>query len=156
MKTIKTISAILFFGALANLNAQEAKLSEETEVNTNQEKLSYYEKRGAEDANYEVQFKAESKRGEASFWNEQENYERELKEGNRRAYRAYMQGKKEAYAEHHHDCDGHHYHSDSFYQHAGFYYYEYDRRNYERSPRRSSSVDTQIGVSAPSVRLGLF
>jgi hypothetical protein len=66
-----------------------------------------------------------------------------------------MQGKKDAYAEHHYHCDGHHYHSDSFYHHAGFYYYEYDRRNYERSPRRSS-VNTQIGVSAPSVRLGIF
>jgi hypothetical protein len=59
MKNIKTISAILFFGALANLNAQEAKVSQEseakvsqkTEVNTKQEKLSYYEQRGAEDAN---------------------------------------------------------------------------------------------------------
>jgi hypothetical protein len=163
MKTIKTILAILFFGALANLNAQEAKVSEETEakvsheteVNTKQEKVSYYEQRGAEDAKHELQFKAESKRGEESFWKEQEQYERDLKEDNRRAYRAYMQGKKDAYAEHHYDCDGHHYHSDSFYQHAGFYYYEYDRRNYERSPRRSSS-DIQIGVSTPSVRLGLF
>jgi hypothetical protein len=155
MKTIKTISAILFFGALANLNAQEAAVLQETKVNTKQEKLSYYEQRGAEDANYEVQFKAGSKRGEESFWQEQKQYERNLKEDNRRAYRAYMQGKKDAYAEHHYRCDGHHYHSDSFYQHAEFYYYQYDRRIYERSPRRSSA-NTQIGVRAPSVRLGIF
>jgi hypothetical protein len=163
MKTIKTISAILFFGALANLNAQEAKVSEETEakvsqeteVNTNQDRLSYYEQRGTDDANYELKFKAKSKSDEKSFWQEQEQYERDLKEDNRRAYRAYMQGKKDAYAEHHYYCDDHHYHSDSFYVHARFYYYEYDRRNYERSPRRSSS-DIQIGVSTPSVRLGLF
>jgi hypothetical protein len=156
MKTRKTILTILFIGVLGSLNAQEAKVKSETEVKTDQEKLSYYEHRGAGDANYELVFKAKSKSGEESFWQEQENYERELKEDNRRAYRAYMQGKKDAYAEHHHDCDGHHYHSDSFYQHAGFYYYEYDRRNYERRPSRSSSVNTQIGVSAPSVRLGLF
>ncbi|MGO4819564.1 hypothetical protein [Flavobacterium sp. W22_SRS_FP1] len=154
MKTRKTILAILFIGTLASLNAQEAK--SETEVKTNEEKRSYYEQRGAEDANYELEFKAKSKRGEESFWNDQENYERELKEDNRRAYRAYMQGKKDAYAEHHDDCNGHHYHSDSFYQHAGFYYYEYDRRSYERRPSRGSSVNPQIGVSAPSVRLGLF
>jgi hypothetical protein len=44
-----------------HLNAQEAAVLQETEVNTKQEKLSYYEQRGAEDANYEVQFKTEVK-----------------------------------------------------------------------------------------------
>jgi hypothetical protein len=113
--------------------------------------LSYYEQRGAEDANYEVQFKSGSKRGEESFWQEQKQYEINLKEDNRRAYRAYMQGKKDAYAEHHYRCDGHYYRSDSVYQYAEFYYYQYDRRNYERS-----SANTQIGVRAPSVRLRIF
>jgi len=66
-----------------------------------------------------------------------------------------MQGKKDAYAEHHHHCDDHCYHSDSFYQHAEFYYYQYDHHNYQRSPGRTS-INTQIGVGTPSVRLGVF
>jgi hypothetical protein len=85
----------------------------------------------------------------------EEQYEKELEQENRPAYRAYIQGKKDAYAEHHSHCNEHQYHSDSFYQHAGFYYYEYDRRDYQRSPSRAS-VNTQTGVSAPSVRLGNF
>jgi len=155
MKTIKTILTIVFFGTLAAVNAQEAKVSQETKVNTSEDRLSYYEQRGADDANYELKFKAKSNSDEKSFWNEQEQYEKELKQENRRAYRAYIQGKKDAYAEHHSHCDDDHYHSDPFYQHAGFYYYEYDRRNYQRSPSRTS-VNTPIGVSAPSVRLGIF
>jgi hypothetical protein len=155
MKKTKTILTILFFGAIATVNAQEARVSQEARVNTNQEKSSYYGQRGAEDANYELQFKAKSKSDEVSFWQEQQQYEKELKKDNKRAYRAYIRGKKEAYAEHHHHCDDHCYHSDSFYQHAGFYYYEYDHRNYQRSPSRTS-VKTQIGVRTPSVRLGIF
>jgi hypothetical protein len=155
MKTIKTVLTIVLFGAIATLNAQEAKVSQETRITTNQEKLSYYEQRGSEDANYELKFKAKSKSDEESFWKEQKQYEIELKKDNRRAYRAYMQGKKDAYAEHHHHCDDHCYHSDSFYHHAGFYYYEYDQRNYQRSPSRTS-VKTQVGVPTPSVRLGIF
>lgn len=155
MKTFKTILTILFFGSLAAANAQQAKVSHKTRVNPSQEKWSYYEQRGAEDANYELKFRAKSKSDEQTFWHEQKQYEIELKKDNKSAYRAYMQGKKDAYAEHHHHCDDHCHHSDSFYRHAGFYYYEYDHRNFERSPSRTS-VNTRIGVSAPSVRLGIF
>lgn len=155
MKAIKTILTIVLFGAIATVNAQETKVKSEAKISTNQEKLSYYEQRGAEDASYELKFKAKSKSDEESFWQEQEQYEKELKKDNRRAYRVYMQGKKDAYAEHHHHCDDHCYHSDSFYHHAGFYYYEYDQRNYQRSPSRTS-VKTQVGLRVPSVRLGVF
>jgi predicted NAD-dependent protein-ADP-ribosyltransferase YbiA (DUF1768 family) len=59
-----------------------------------------------------------------------------------------MQGKKDAYAEHHYRCDGHHYHSDSFYQHAEFYYYQYDHA----ITKEVLSAITQIGVRL-SVRI---
>jgi hypothetical protein len=60
--------------------------------------------------------KAECTRAEESFWQDKEQYERNLKEGNRRAYNPpYIQEKKDAYAERHYHCDGYHFHSDSFY-----------------------------------------
>ncbi|UQD57579.1 hypothetical protein [Flavobacterium sp. K5-23] len=155
MKTINTVIAIVFLGTVVSMNAQEAKVKSETRVNTNQDKIAYYEQRGAEDARFEMEFKAKTKAEEKAFWKEQKQYERDLKEDNNRAHRAYVQGKKDAYAEHHYHCDDHCYHSDSFYHHAGFYYYQYDQRNYQRSPR-STSVNTQIRVNTPSVRLGLF
>lgn len=155
MKTFKTILTIVLFGAIATANAQETRVSQEARITANQEKLSYYEQRGAEDADYELKFRAKSKSDEESFWKEQKQSEIELKKDNERAYRAYMQGKKDAYAEHHHHCDDHCHHSDSFYQHAGFYYYQYNQSNYQRRPNRTS-VNKRIGVSIPSVRLGIF
>lgn len=155
MKTIKTLFAILFFGTVATVTAQEARVSHETRVKTHNEKLSYYQHRGAADAKFELEYKAKSKAEEKAFWKEQKEYEKDLKQNNRRAYRIYLQSKQEAYAEHHHHCNGHSYHSDYFYDHATVYYHQYDRHNYERSPRRTS-VNTQIGVRAPSVRLGVF
>jgi hypothetical protein len=155
MKKIETLFAIVFFGIVANVNGQEARVKSETRINTYQENIAYYEQRGEADAKYELKFKAKSKSDEQAFWHEQKQYEKELKKNNKRAYRAYMQSKEEAYAEHYHHCDDHCYHSDSFYQHAEFYYNEYDRRHYERSPS-TISVNTQVGVRTPSVRLGIF
>jgi hypothetical protein len=59
-------------------------------------KWSSYEQREAEDANYELKFKAEYTKAEESFWQQQKQYERNLKEDNRRAYRAYIQVIKDA------------------------------------------------------------
>jgi len=155
MKIIKTVLVIVFFGTVATMNAQEASMKSETRINANQDKIAYYENRGAEDARFELEFKATSKADEKAFWKEQKEYEKNLKKQNRKAYRAYIASKQEAYAEHHHNCDDHCYHSDSFYQHAGYYYNGYDQHNYHTSPR-SSSVNTQIQVNTPSVRLGVF
>jgi hypothetical protein len=60
----------------------EAKVSQETEVN---EARNYrITSKRSRRCDYEVQFKAESKRGEESS-GEQKQYERNLKEDNRRA-----------------------------------------------------------------------
>lgn len=155
MKAIKTIVAIALFGSLATMNAQDAKLKSETRINGSQDKMAYYESRGAEDARFELEFKAKSKAEEKAFWKEQQEYEKNLKKENKKAYRAYIASKQEAYTEHHHHCDDHCYHSDSFYHHAGYYYYGYEEYNYHASPR-SSSVHTQVRVNTPSVRLGIF
>jgi competence transcription factor ComK len=115
-----------------HLNAQEAAVLQETEVNTKQEKLSYYEQRGAEDANYEVQFKTGSKRGEESFWQEQktvgkfkggqyEHTELICKEKTRMQSTIIVVMGITTIVIH--------------YQHAEFYYYQYDRRKLRKKPR---------------------
>ncbi|MFV5698442.1 hypothetical protein ACM55H_08745 [Flavobacterium sp. ZT3R17] len=155
MKTIKALFAVLFLGTIATVQAQDARVESETRINTNSDKIAYYQQRGAADAKFEIAFEAKSKAEEKAFWKEQKAYEKALKKKNRTAYHAYFAGKRDAYKTHHSHCDAHCHHSDSFYGYAGFYYYEYDQRNYQRAPS-NTSVNTQIGVRAPSVRLGLF
>lgn len=155
MKAIKTIILITLFGIIGTANAQEARVKSEARIDTNQNSIGYYERRGAEDARFELEFKTKSKADEKAFWKEQKEYEKNLKKQNKKAYRVYIASKQDAYTEHHHHCDAYCYHSDSFYQHAGYYYYGYDQHNYQASPR-SASVNTQIRVNTPSVRLGVF
>ena len=148
---MKILLVLFFLGAIATVNAQKAEAS----INTNIDKITYYQQRGSEDANYELTFKAKTKAEEKAFWKELEEYEKDLKKKNRKAFRAYVASKQDVYTTHHSICDAHCHHSDSFYGHAGFYYYEYDQRNYQRAPS-NISVNTQIGMRAPIVRLGLF
>ena len=155
MKTIKNLLVLLFFSAVATATAQNVSGRTEVKVSNNQDKMAYYKQRGSEDARFEMAFKAKTKAEDKAFWNEQKEYEKNLKRQNRKAYRVYIASKQEAYAEHHHRCDAHCYHSDSFYHHAGYYYYGYEPTNYQSRPS-STTVNTQIGVRAPSVRLGVF
>ncbi|MES2240104.1 MAG: hypothetical protein V4497_07575 [Bacteroidota bacterium] len=155
---IKTIVTLLFLGTIATSYGQQSRVESEISISNSPDKISYYQKRGVEDAKYELSFEAKTKAEEKAFWKDQKAYEKELKEKNRKAYRAYMASKKEAYTEHYYHCDAHCHHDDYFYSNAGFYYYGYNQRNDQRYNQRtpsSTSVNTQIGVRTPSVRLGL-
>jgi uncharacterized protein YwqG len=154
MKTVKAVLILIIFSFVPNVNAQKARVSNDTQVET-KHSVSYYQQRGLEDAKYEQQFEAKSKTEERAFWEEQKQYEKELKKNDRRAHRAYVQGKQEGYAAHHDHCDSDCHHSTYWYQHAGHYYYGYSEPRYENRSNRTT-VNTQIGVSTPNVRLGLF
>ena len=151
MKFYKSLVFIFTIGLSFTLHAQEHENSEHSKI----DKTSYYQKRAIEDAKFEQQFSAESKVEEESFWEDQKAYEKNLKEEDRKAYKAYMKGKKDAYASHYGHCNHHCHHSDYYYHHASFYYYRYDRYYNERYPRRNT-VHTRIGVNTPKVSLGLF
>lgn len=153
MKAIKTIMAFVFLGT-TSINAQEAGVKSESNLNTHSDKMSYYQKRGAEDAQYELTFTAQTKAEEKAFWKEQKKYEKALKEKDRKAYRAYMASKKEAYSEHYYHCDGHCHHDPMFYTYAGYYYYGYEQPYYQRS-YSPTTVNTRISTGTPSLRLGL-
>jgi hypothetical protein len=151
MKTIKIAIACIVLGFSSVKGAQEAAISKEPK----EDKMSYYQKRALEDAKYEQQYQADTKVEDEDFWEEQKAYEKELKSNDRKAYKAYMQGKRDAYQEHYSHCNNHCHHSDYYYHHATFYYYGYNRYYYERRPS-SIGISTSTRIGTPSVRLGLF
>ncbi|MFI0430125.1 hypothetical protein [Mariniflexile sp. HMF6888] len=151
MKSIKALIMFFIIFVSSIINAQEAKTTSEAKIDSQ----SYYEQRAIEDAKYEQQFAAKTKAEEDAFWEEQKAYEKELKQRDRKAYRAYMKGKRDAYADHYEHCDAHCHHSPHYYHHASFYYYRYDNYYYHRYPQRST-VTTSVNVRTPRVSLGLF
>jgi hypothetical protein len=155
MRSIKTMVSVIVLGFSFMANAQDTEISNESTADK-VDKRSYYQKRAEEDAKYEQQFSAGTKAEEEAFWEEQKDYEDDLKRKDKKAYRAYMKGKKAAYAEHYGHCDHHCHHSDHYYHHASFYYYRYNGHYYERSPSSRSTIGTNVRVGTPSVRLGLF
>lgn len=160
MKSFKLIVLLILFGFFSITTfAQktETKISNESKATTQTktDKLSYYRQRAIEDAKYEQQFNAENEDEEIAFWDEQKHYEQKLKAKDRKAYRVYMRGKRDAYASHYAHCNAHCHHSDYYYHHATFYYYGYDRYYYERYPQ-SRSINTTVSLGVPSVNLGLF
>ncbi|MGV8814616.1 MAG: hypothetical protein ACOH2D_10965 [Gelidibacter sp.] len=151
MKTLK-ISALLVIFSISNaITAQTIESSNEAHIDNR----SYYEKRAAEDAKFELEFSAKTKAEEEKFWKEQNAYEKELKRKNKKAYKAYIRNKKQAYAAHYERCNQHCHHSDDFYYHASFYHYHYKGYYYERQPRHTTT-STRVIVNTPSVRLGIF
>ena len=116
MKT-KTLLLFAIFTLISNFGfSQENKLETKKET-----KASYYEGRGKEDAAFEQSLKSESKQEEKEFWENQKEYEQDLKRNDRKAYRAYMRGKRDAYAEHHEYCGYSCHHSDHYYNHCRLY-----------------------------------
>ncbi|MCB4809569.1 hypothetical protein LG651_15040 [Tamlana sp. 62-3] len=150
MKVIKSLVSILTLVITTSLTAQETEAASETTIS----KQDYYTQRAAQDAKFEQEFKASNHDEEETFWEEQEAYEKDLKKRDKKAYRAYMKGKKAAYAEHYENCNNHCHHSENYYHHASFYYYRYDSYYYNQ-PRRST-VGISTRVSTPRISVGLF
>ncbi|TDQ32535.1 hypothetical protein [Zeaxanthinibacter enoshimensis] len=119
---------------------------------TEEDRLSYYEQRGREDAAYEQTLNTKEEADEADFWEDQEAYEKELKSRDSKAHRAYMRGKRDAYKEHYAHCDHHCHHGSHYYSHASFYYHGY-YRSYDRPSR--TRINTGVRIGTPSVRIGL-
>ncbi|GGK35517.1 hypothetical protein GCM10007962_32420 [Yeosuana aromativorans] len=155
MKLFKTLTLIIALSYSFLTQAQKSELSSEASHKTTIDKKTYYQKRAMEDAKYEQQFSAKTKAEEETFWKEQKNYENNLKKKDRKAYKAYMKGKEDAYASHYEHCNNQCHHSDYYYHQTSFYYYGYDRYYYERYPQRNT-ISTSVQVRTPSVRLGLF
>ncbi|MDW5287690.1 hypothetical protein [Formosa sp. PL04] len=150
MSIFKTSLFTLAICFSLTIQAQDAQIENKTNI----DKKSYYEKRALEDAQYEQQFTTKTKAEEKAFWKAQKTYKKDLKRKDKKAYKAYLKGKKDAYVKHYQHCDNHCQHSDHYYSHASFYYYRYDT-NYRRQPQ-PSTINTQIHVNTPGVSLGLL
>ena len=137
--------AILLFSFVGSM-AQEV-------TSTEQENLTYYEQRAKEDAQFE-QSQQLAEDEEEEFWESQKEYEAQLKKRDKKAYKAYMKGKRDAYAEHRSHCDDHCRHSDHYHTHASFYYYHNEPYRYRSYPR-GTTIRTGVGISVPSVGIGL-
>ncbi|AUC86498.1 hypothetical protein CW731_14940 [Polaribacter sp. ALD11] len=116
-------------------------------------KENYYNKRAKEDAKFEQEFNSKSKSQDKKFWKEQKEYEKELKKRDEVAHKAYMKGKRDAYAEHNKECNNLCSHGYYYHDHVSYYYHgNYSsKRNSNRSSTRAKVV-----VRTPSIRLGLF
>ncbi|MEH6407925.1 MAG: hypothetical protein V7767_11640 [Leeuwenhoekiella sp.] len=145
MNTYKLSNFLLIFTVLFSsaIMAQEE--------NKDETKSSYYEQRARQDAAFEQSYKAESETEEQAFWNEQHDYENELKKKDKKAYKAYMKGKKDAYAEHEAHCDSHCHHSDHYHSQASFYYYS--NNSYSRKPQYHTTINTGIRVRTPGIEI---
>ncbi|HMB99537.1 MAG TPA: hypothetical protein VKN14_00715 [Flavobacteriaceae bacterium] len=151
MKTIKIVIFIIAISISFLAQAQDFETSNKTQI----DKQSYYKQRAEEDAKFEQQFNAETETDEKAFWKEQKNYERNLKRKDKKAYKAYMKGKRDAYASHYNHCNNHCHHSDYYYHHASFYYYRYDGYYHKRYPRRSL-IKTRVSIGSPRVGIGIL
>ncbi|RKR13494.1 hypothetical protein CLV91_2214 [Maribacter vaceletii] len=143
MKKVYFLLPVFIMTISYTVKAQETETSKD-------KKISYYEQRAKEDAAYEQSTKITVEE-EEEFWEDQKAYEKNLKKRDRKAYRAYMRGKRDAYAEHAEYCDSHCHHSPHYHSHARFYY----SSHYRSEPRRTTVVRTNVGVNVPSVRIGL-
>lgn len=149
MSILKTSLFTLIIGFTLTTQAQDAQIENKTTI----DKKSYYKNRAIEDAQYEQQFVSKSEDEEKRFWKEQKAYEKDLKRKDKKAYKAYVKGKKDAYAEHYTHCNNHCNHSTHYFEHASFYYYRY--YEHQRQPQRNT-INTQVHISTPRLSVGLF
>lgn len=151
MKTIKLIFTVII------LLSGSFIFSQEKEEVSKEDVKSYYQKRAKEDAKFEQELNAKSKSEDKKFWKEQKQYEKELKKRDEVAHKAYMKGKRDAYANHASHCDNHCNHGYYYQYHANYYYhsnYRYERgyeRGYHRRPKRTS-----VTLRTPSIGLSIF
>jgi hypothetical protein len=90
------------------MTAQQSRASDQAELET-KNNMSYYQRRGLEDAQHEQELEVKSKE-EHTFWEEQKKYEKELKKKNEEHIERIFKV-KEGYAAHHNYCDSHCHHS---------------------------------------------
>ncbi len=156
MKT--QIKSILIAGLMAlatiQLQAQKSKIKQKTIAESQiqgESKEAYYNRRAQEDAAFEQQYVARSEADAELFWENQEDYEKNLKKTDRKAYRAYMKGKRDAYRDHQEVCDAHCRHDHHYHDHVAVYYYN----EYRPAPRPTSTrISTGVRIGVPRIGIG--
>ncbi|MEO0901725.1 MAG: hypothetical protein AAFY00_06750 [Bacteroidota bacterium] len=100
----------------------------------NSKLLRFYENLAERDAAYEQGFQLDQQ-DELDYWNDQENFERELGKSNFSFYLVYMKSKKEAHRIYLKECEGSCVHSDVYWS---------KMRNYLSVPDASEFFKTNV------------
>ena len=100
----------------------------------NSKLLRFYENLAERDAAYEQGFQLDQQ-DELDYWNDQENFERELGKSNFSFYLVYMKSKKEAHREYLKECEGSCVHSEVYWS---------KMRNYLSVPDASEFFKTNV------------
>jgi biopolymer transport protein ExbD len=93
MKTFKAALILLIFLFAPHMKAQQSRASDQAELET-KNNMSYYQRRGLEDAQHEQELEVKAKNRGTYVLGRTKKIRKELKKNDRRAHRAYLQGKK--------------------------------------------------------------
>ncbi|GLU42939.1 hypothetical protein [Allomuricauda sp. NBRC 101325] len=138
----KTLFMVLFVSVLAfQTSAQEKEVD-----------VSFFKEKAKIDAHYEQSFIALNEEDEIDFWNDQLQYESDLKQWSSTAYHVYLKEKSYAYSEYAKKCDKNCKHGKHYMQHAIFYikYYEY------YYPRESSAMISEVRMGTSELEVENF
>ncbi|SDQ20564.1 hypothetical protein [Flagellimonas zhangzhouensis] len=138
----KTLVMVLFVSVLAyQTSAQEKQVD-----------VSFFKEKAKIDAHYEQSFIPLNEEDEIDFWNDQLQYESDLKQWDSNAYHVYLKEKSYAYSEYAKKCNQNCKHSEHYMQHAIFYikYYEY------YYPRESSAMISEVRVETSGLEVENF
>ena len=149
MKKMGKLNFLLFTLLLATTVTVKAQENDQTDT---MDKMSYYEQRAKQDAEFEQSLDVANEEDEKDIWKDQKKYEKDLRKRDKEAYRAYMKGKRDAYAEHADHCGQHCHHSAHYYHHAHFYY---SYSNYHH-PRRNVAIRSGVQIASPRIGVSIF
>jgi len=91
-------------------------------IDSKKEEIAFYAAMAQKDALFEQSIPLDVEEDEMDFWRDQKKFEQDLKQNNYTAYKAYLQGKNEAYYFHEQHCDSSCNHGEYYYLQASFYY----------------------------------
>ncbi|MFN3138036.1 MAG: hypothetical protein ACE37L_10140 [Allomuricauda sp.] len=108
--------------------------------------LSFYKELAQKDALREQTIAFSNIEDEKDFWNDQIQFENDLRVQNVAAYQVYMNEKRVAYSNHAEECKNGCTHSDLYYQQAGFYFTYSDDTILTKE-----AVGTVVQVASPRI-----
>ncbi|NNE02269.1 MAG: hypothetical protein HKN52_03805 [Eudoraea sp.] len=119
------------------------------EIDTKKEVIAFYTAMAKKDALFEQAIQLDAEDDEVDFWNDQKKFEQDLKHKDYTAYKAYLQGKNEAYNLHEQHCDTSCKHGEYYNLQASFYY-TYGSLDYVSALAKAHKGNMPLGTGSIS------
>ncbi|MDF0707814.1 hypothetical protein [Flagellimonas okinawensis] len=103
-------------------------------------KDSFFRKQALKDAIREQSATYATLEDEKDFWQDQNQYEKDLESKDKDSYTVYMNAKRSAYSEHAELCGDHCTHSDFYYEQASYYFTYIGDKNFTKEAIAGSIV----------------